>query len=139
MYRSIRDTGEFEVENGKTILVGPNEAGKTVILQAIQQLNKPKDIGGFEALRDYPRSEYDDIKRGVIDPAKVTVVEGHFTPEQGDFEGLPRGYDRCTYVLGRKLDNSAWHRLDGAPEVPTYGSLSKDLKRFCAHVDARKC
>ena len=33
MYRSIHDTGEFEVENGKTILVGPNEAGKTVILQ----------------------------------------------------------------------------------------------------------
>src|SRR5690606_21982572 len=138
MYRSIRDTGEFEVENGKTILVGPNEAGKTVILQALQQLNKPKDIGGFEALRDYPRSEYDDIKRGVVDPAMVTVVEGHFTLEQGDFEGLPNGYDACIYVLGRNLDNSAWHRLDGAPGVPTYGSLSKDLKRICAHVDSRK-
>ena len=75
MYRSIRDTGEFEVENEKTILVGPNEAGKTVILHALQQLKQPKDIGGFDALRDYPRSEYDDIKRGVVDPAKVTVVE----------------------------------------------------------------
>jgi len=42
MYRSIRDTGDFEIENGKTIFVGPNEAGKTVILQAIQQLNAPK-------------------------------------------------------------------------------------------------
>lgn len=138
MYRSIRDTGEFAVENGKTILVGPNEAGKTVILQALQQLNKPKDIGGFEALRDYPRSEYDDIKRGVVDPAKVTVVEGHFTPEQDDFEGLPTGFDRCTFVLGRNLDNSAWHRLLGAPEIPLYGSLSKDLRRLCAHIDARK-
>ncbi len=137
MYRSIRDTGEFEVENGKTILVGPNEAGKTVILQALQQLNKPNDIGGFEALRDYPRSEYDDIKRGVVDPAKVTVVEGHFMPEQGDVEGLPKGYDGCTYVLGRRLDNSVWHRIDGGPTVPTYGALSKDLTRLCAHVDAR--
>ncbi|MBF4323633.1 hypothetical protein EAY22_25985, partial [Vibrio anguillarum] len=33
-YRSIIDTGEFEVEKLKTILVGPNEAGKTVLLQA---------------------------------------------------------------------------------------------------------
>lgn len=138
MYRSIRDTGEFAVENGKTILVGPNEAGKTVILQALQQLNKPKDVGGFEALRDYPRSEYDDIKRGVVDPANVTVVEGHFTLEHGDIVGLPKDYDGCIYVLGRNLDNSAWHRLDGAPDVPAYGSLSKDLKRLCAHVDARK-
>lgn len=138
MYRSIRDTGEFEIENGKTILVGPNEAGKTVILQALQQLNKPAEIGGFEALRDYPRSEYDDIKRGVVDPAKVTVVEGHFTLDESDLEGLPNGYEGCTYVLGRRLDNNAWHRIDGAPELPTYGSLSKDLTRLCAHVDARK-
>lgn len=138
MYRSIRDTGEFEVERGKTIFVGPNEAGKTVILQALQQLNGPKEIGGFDALRDYPRAEYDDIKRGVVDPAKVTVVEGHFKLEESDLSNLPEGYKNCTYVRGRKLDNSAWHRLDGAPDVPTYGSLSKDLKRFCAHVDARK-
>jgi hypothetical protein len=138
MYRSIRDTGEFEVENGKTIFVGPNEAGKTVILQALQQLNKPKDIGGFEALRDYPRSDYDDIKRGVVDPAKVTVVEGHFRPEQSDLEDLPKDYGDCTYVLGRNLDNTAWHRIEGGPTCPTYGDLSKDFSRLCAHVDARK-
>lgn len=138
MYRSIRDTGEFEVENGKTILVGPNEAGKTVILQALQQLNKPQEVGGFDALRDYPRSEYDDIKRGVVDPSKVTIVEGHFTLEESDLGGLPNGYEGSTYVLGRRLDNSAWHRLDGGPAVPTFGSLSKDLKRLCAHVDPRK-
>jgi ABC-type multidrug transport system ATPase subunit len=35
-YRSIRDTGWFEVESGKSILVGPNEAGKTVLLEALQ-------------------------------------------------------------------------------------------------------
>ena len=137
MYRSIRDTGEFEVENGKTIFVGPNEAGKTVILQALQQLNRPKDIGGFEALRDYPRSDYDDIKRGVVDPATITVVEGHFRPEQCDLEGLTKEYEDCTYVLGRNLDNSAWYRIHGGPTLPTYGDLSKDFARLCAHVDAR--
>ncbi|WP_272513882.1 AAA family ATPase [Providencia sp. PROV187] len=41
-YRSIIDTGEFDVDEFKTILVGPNEAGKTAILQAIQQINPLK-------------------------------------------------------------------------------------------------
>lgn len=138
MYRSIRDTGEFEIENGKTILVGPNEAGKSVILQALQQLNAPEGLGGFEALRDYPRSEYDDIKRGVVDPAMVKVVEGHFKPEDGDLVGLPEGFQDCTYILSRFLDNSAKHRIEGGSPLPTYGSVSKDLKRLCAHVDKRK-
>lgn len=138
MYRSIRDTEEFEVENGKTILVGPNEAGKTIILQALQQLNKPEEIGGFDTLRDYPRSEYDDIKRGVVDPANVTVVEGHFKLDESDLTSLPGGYKDCTYVLGRNLDNSFWDRLDGAPNIPTYGSLLKDLTRLSAHINARK-
>ncbi len=138
-YRSIRDTGEFEIENGKTILVGPNEAGKTVILQALQQLNAPPGIEGFEPLRDYPRSEYNrDIGRGIVDPAKVTVVEGHFALEPGDLDGLPEGFAGCTYTYGRKLDNTSWHRIDGGPSVPSYGALSKDLVRLCAHVDKRQ-
>ena len=128
MYRSIRDTGEFEVENGKTILVGPNEAGKTVILQALQQLHAPPGIEGFDPLRDYPRSEYNkDIGRGAVDPSQVTVVEGHFKLEPADLEGLPEGYKDCTYVYGRNLDNNAWDRIDGGPSVPTYGALDKDL------------
>ena len=31
-YRSVIDSGWFDVESGKTILVGPNEAGKTAIV-----------------------------------------------------------------------------------------------------------
>ena len=40
-YRSVRDTGWFEVEQAKTILVGPNEAGKTAVLEALQRINPP--------------------------------------------------------------------------------------------------
>lgn len=138
-YRSIRDTGEFEVESGKTIFVGPNEAGKTVILQALQRLNAPKGIEGFDPLRDYPRSEYNkDIGRGTIDAAAVTIVEGSFKLERQDIEGLPEGYEGCTYVYGCKLDNNTWHRIHGGPRIPTYGFLAKDLQRLCAHIDKRK-
>lgn len=137
-YRSIRDTGYFEVENGKTILVGPNEAGKTVVLQALQQLHPPEEIEKFDPLRDYPRSEYNDITRGVVEPAKVTIVEGHFKLEESDLEELPEGYAECIYVFGRNLDNTFWHRIDKGPSHPPYGSLSKDLKRLCKHIDSRE-
>ena len=46
-YRSIHDTGWFDVESTKTILVGPNEAGKTALLKALQQLNAQR---GYEVL-----------------------------------------------------------------------------------------
>ena len=55
-YRSIIDTGWFDVEQAKTIMVGPNEAGKTAILQALQQINPPDDVPNFDPLRDYPRA-----------------------------------------------------------------------------------
>jgi len=77
-YRSIIDSGPFDVERTKTILVGPNEAGKTVLLRALQQINPPDDVPKFEALRDYPRSHYSDIATGRVDPAKTDVAIGYF-------------------------------------------------------------
>lgn len=135
-YRSVRDTEEFEVEERKTILVGPNEAGKTVVLQALQQLNAPAGVNGFEPLRDYPRIAYNaDMDRGGVDPADVTVVEAQFGMESADVEGLPEGFEDCTFVVGRTLDNKTWHRIEDGPGRAAYGSLVKDFSRFCAHID----
>ena len=75
-YRSVRDSGWFDIEFGKTILVGPNEAGKTVLLQALQQLNAPTDIPGFDVLRDYPRSEYNGVTTGKVGPKKSPFFFG---------------------------------------------------------------
>ncbi|MEL6107038.1 MAG: AAA family ATPase [Planctomycetota bacterium] len=136
-YRSIIDSGLVELETDKTILVGPNEAGKTVFLQAIQQLERPAGVKGFDALRDYPRSKYNEITTGQIDPADVVVVEGHFRPEPEDLVDFPKEFKDCTYVLKRKLNNRGVHHLDGVPERPTYKSVRNDLARLCAHVDPR--
>ena len=67
-YRSIIDTGEIDVEKNKTIFVGPNEAGKSATLQALQQINAPEGVSGFDPLRDYPRRLYNDISTGKVDP-----------------------------------------------------------------------
>ncbi len=133
-YRSIIDTSYFDVENDKTIFVGPNEAGKTAILQALQKLNVPEGTASFNPLRDYPRSKYDeDIKNGKVDPSKFTVVEGHFTLEDEDKEDIPEDYQNAVYVFGRRLDNTAWHRLDNAPEQLLFSDIEKDLLKLCQH------
>lgn len=135
-YRSIIDSGEFEIEKLKTILVGPNEAGKTVLLKALQQLSKPNDVPGFEALRDYPRSLYNDITTGNVDPSKVTVVTGYFELDDDDKALLPDGFKDCAYKLWRNLDNKGYHTLENAPTKITFKDIKTDLARLVAHLDS---
>ena len=74
-YRCVRDTGWFDVEQGKTILVGPNEAGKTAVLEALQQINPSEGVKGLDPLRDYPRKLYNaDIQSGRLDPNDIPVT-----------------------------------------------------------------
>lgn len=134
-YRSIIDSGEFEVEKLKTILVGPNEAGKTVLLKALQQLNKPADVSGFEALRDYPRSKYNDIDKGIVDPKDVTVVTGYFELEQIDKDLIPEEFWNCTYKFYKNIDNSTYHSLINAPSKIYYKEIKADVTRLVAHLD----
>ncbi|MGV8823563.1 AAA family ATPase [Methylibium petroleiphilum] len=136
-YRGIIDTGWFDVEKNKTIMVGPNEAGKTAVLQALQQINPPEDAPRFDALRDYPRSKYNDITTGRVDPKTITVVEVVFELDDEDRAAIPPTMHGVRYSFGRRLDNTAWHCLLGAPSLPNFGAITKDLTRLCAHVDAR--
>lgn len=136
-YRSVKDSGSFEIEFSKTILVGPNEAGKTVLLQALQQINRPSGVRSFDVLRDYPRALYNDITTKKADPRHITVAEVEFILEKQDQLAIPAQYHECTYTFGRRLDNSGRHTLEGGPRVPTYGSLKKDFLRLAGHIDNR--
>jgi predicted ATPase/energy-coupling factor transporter ATP-binding protein EcfA2 len=136
-YRSIRDSGWFDVEKGKTILIGPNEAGKTALLEAIQRINPPVGTRGFDPLRDYPRSEFEDVNSGKIAPGSVTVVEAHFGLDEEDKEALEPEFRDCEYAFGRRLDNESWQELIGGPPPVKFGEIRKDLARLCAHVDSR--
>ena len=136
-YRSIRDTGLFDVEGEKTILVGPNEAGKSALLSALQRLNPPGFIRRFDALRDYPRADFSDVMAGKVRLEEETIVEGHFDLDPADKEAIASEFRECRYVYGRRIDNSGWHMLDGGPPSKRFGELKKDLLRLFAHVDAR--
>lgn len=133
-YRSIKDTGLFQVENLKTIFVGPNESGKTVILQALQQLNPPSGVAEFDELRDYPRSLYNDITTKKVKSEDVEVVRGYFELEDADKELLPPEYSECIYVRYKMLNNKYYHTLENAPKGITYGDIKNNLNRLSAHI-----
>lgn len=135
-YRSIRDTGWFDIEPDKTILVGSNEAGKTAILQALQQLNPPVGVPGFDPLRDYPRSEYNDVTTGKVDPDKVTAVSARFALEAADLKVLPSGYENAVYVRTTTLQNSRTHSIQGGPPAPKWdANTRKSVQRMAAYLD----
>lgn len=136
-YRSIRDTGEFEIERAKTIMVGPNEAGKSAILTALQQVNAPDGLKKFDPLRDYPRALYNDITTGRVDPAKIPVVTATFSLDSEELALIPADWRKpeCQYVFTRKLDNSYTHSITGAPSQPYYKDIRTDLARLAAHMD----
>ncbi len=136
-YRSIIDCEEFEIDPHKTILVGPNEAGKTALLQAIQHLNPPSGVKPLSALRDYPRANYNEITQGEVDPSNVRVVQAEFELEDDDKALLPEGYKNATYSLWRNLDNEYGHRLNGVPSKKNFSDVEKDLKRLAAHADTQ--
>ena len=137
-YRSIRDTGWFDIEELKTILVGPNESGKTVLLQALQHISPPQGAQGLKALRDYPRSEYNDISTGRVDPKNVTIVEVRFKLEAKDFDlsGVSDEFKEATLVVGRRLDNTRCSVLEGGPPDIKYSDISNDLAKLAKYVDS---
>ncbi|MCY3695902.1 MAG: AAA family ATPase [Chloroflexi bacterium] len=138
-YRSVRDTEWFDVEESKTILVGPNEAGKTAVLEALQQVNPPPGTKRFDALRDYPRKLYNaDIQSSRLEPGEIPVASARFALEPDDLAALPDVFAHATYQCTRYLDNRITHRIEGGPETVVFGDeIRKDLQRLAIHVDNR--
>ena len=134
-YRSVIDTGTFEVEADKTIMVGPNEAGKTAVLQALQQLNPPEGHKGFDSLRDYPRRLYNDISSGRVKPSTVPVVTATFVLDDDDRAAIPESVRGCRYTITRYLDNSHTHSLVDVAPVPRFEAIKSDLVRLATHMD----
>jgi energy-coupling factor transporter ATP-binding protein EcfA2 len=138
-YRSIRDTGWFDIEDGKTILVGPNEAGKTAVLEALQRIHPPAGVRGFDALRDYPRKLYNaDIQSGRLDPSQIPVVSVKFALEERDRAAVPSGFENAVYCRTVYLGNNRSYSFEAAPQPAIFDeSTRKDLLRLAAHVDKR--
>ncbi|WP_210751688.1 ATP-dependent nuclease [Nocardiopsis alborubida] len=141
-YRSVHDSGPIEIEPRKTLLVGVNEAGKTAVLKALQQIRAPENTEGFSALRDYPRSRYTEVQRGERDPSDIVVAEACFALDEDEKalvrEASPDSTDVSEYCVYRYLDNSRRWNFGSAKLRATFGEVHKDLTRMRAYLSKRE-
>ncbi|MGV0157049.1 AAA family ATPase [Rhodococcus sp. GB-02] len=136
-YRSVVDSNTFDIEPEKTILVGINEAGKTALLKALQQLNAPTGTDPIDYLADYPRSQLNELQTGVVKEASVRVTTATFDLDSSDLELIPdslKASDTPNITIIRYLNNTLRYQLHGFTKTPTFSSLRMDLTRLRAHV-----
>lgn len=138
-YRSVNDSGEFDVEPGKTILVGVNEAGKTCLLTAIEQINPPPSRPQFKALTDYPRARYTEVQRNARPLSDVEIVAAIFDLSEADQVAItnvaPSMKDVKQYKVIRRLDNTSVCTLPDAPAEVLFGDIVDDLRRTCKALE----
>lgn len=138
-YRSILDSGEIGIEKIKTVLVGINEAGKTALLKAINNLNPASDIEKVDILRDFPRSKYSEYvqNKSAEELKKTPLVKGWFALEQSDIveiETLPNFIDKLIdsnnflYIRNQNY-NSCSHEIHNFPKT-TFGDIRKSTLRL---------
>ena len=139
-YRSIKDSGWFEIEPGKTILVGANEAGKTAVMRILEHLRPGPLVKPLVPLRDFPRSELQHIQRGTVDPKDIVVVEAEYELDDADraaVRDISPHFADCRFWASKTLDNRSHHDLHNEPERPTVGQWKDEFRRLAAHADAR--
>ncbi|MBP1921049.1 energy-coupling factor transporter ATP-binding protein EcfA2 [Halorubrum alkaliphilum] len=74
-YKSIDDTGWVEIDD-LTCLIGKNESGKTVLMEALTRLNPAQGESSFTPYEDYPRRRWSEYKdRHDDNPDPVVSVE----------------------------------------------------------------
>lgn len=74
-FKSIDNPQEVKIAPNVTVLVGMNEAGKTVFLQALQKSDDVLGVEKFNTVDDYPRKNLTTYqKRHEAQPATATVL-----------------------------------------------------------------
>lgn len=87
-FKSIRDTGDCELASDVTVLAGKNEAGKTIIIQALEKFNTDKEFTEEDKPIDRVRVEpevtlvfklskkdFSELKKEIKIPSKIKISE----------------------------------------------------------------
>ena len=82
-FKSINEPQDVMIDDAVTVLVGMNEAGKTVFLQSLEKSNDALGLASFNLVDDYPRKDLVAYqKRHKIKPEEVTVLTYRLSSEE---------------------------------------------------------
>lgn len=74
-FRSLNTVQQVEIDPKVTVLVGMNEAGKTVLLKALEKSRDALKIEDFDPVEDYPRKDLSGyLKKHAANPDAATVL-----------------------------------------------------------------
>lgn len=125
-FRNIIDSGDIEVDENVTCLVGMNESGKTAILSALHRLNSV-DGEDFDEQRDYPRWLLSkDRREGVVGDA--VPIAATFSLDGDDLAALEN-------ALGPNVVGEAGVTISREyGSEKTWWSFPRDAKRAVANL-----
>ncbi|WP_257462170.1 ATP-binding protein [Archangium lipolyticum] len=84
-FKSINEPQTVRIEPSVTVLVGMNEAGKTVFLQALEKSDGIADLAEFDPVEDYPRKDLSTyLKQHKSNPARATRLSYRLSEEELD-------------------------------------------------------
>jgi predicted ATPase len=130
-FRSITKAQKLDVDPNVTVIVGMNEAGKTVILQSLQKAADALGLASFDPVEDYPRKDLQQyLKRHPVNPEVVIRL----TYKLSDAEvlelnyffhiELPKGF---TFSITSRYDNTREIEIE-VDERPLIEHLSQGSK-----------
>jgi predicted ATP-dependent endonuclease of OLD family len=127
-FRSVNEPQTIDIDKAATVLVGMNEAGKTVFLKALSKSVNAIGDDEFDVVEDYPRKDLTNYqKRHATNPDIVTVLQ--YEIDKADAEGineelgteLEAGFK---FTVDHLYDNSRKIGIQ-FDEKPVVGQLSK--------------
>lgn len=75
-FRSVNEPQVIDIDKAATVLVGMNEAGKTVFLKALSKSENATGDDRFDVVEDYPRKDLTNYqKRHATNPDVVTALQ----------------------------------------------------------------
>lgn len=116
-FRSVEDSGWIDVED-ITALIGTNESGKTNLLIPLWKL-KPVRDGEINALADYPRRRYNEIRNMDEKPSFITAqfeLSDDLASELAELTGADAKAVEVV-VVSRDFDGKYWINFPSASPV----------------------